>query len=89
MQTAYSWTPYSDSTSTYSTRSHIIRRPHHKPGRTAGSKGKGEGVSVETKSLANVCSKLAKEHSLQENDVLTTETIHFLSLMDIEGRHMK
>jgi hypothetical protein len=72
MQPAYSWTAYSDATSTT-------------PGRTAGGKGKGEGVSVETKSLTNVRSKLAKEHGLQENDVLTTETIHFLSLMDMEG----
>lgn len=30
--------------------------------------------------------KLAKEHVLHENDVLATETIHFLSLIDIEDR---
>jgi bloom syndrome protein len=33
-----------------------------------------------------VWEKLAKEHVLHGNDVLATETIHFLSLVDIEDR---
>jgi hypothetical protein len=30
-------------------------------------------------------SQLAEEHVLHENEVLATETLHFLSLMDIQG----
>ncbi|KAG1754155.1 P-loop containing nucleoside triphosphate hydrolase protein [Suillus lakei] len=39
--------------------------------------------------MTAVREKLAKEHVLHGNDVLATETIHFLSLMDIESGHLK
>jgi hypothetical protein len=63
--------------------------PLYKDNEAAVGKGKGEGTSVETKSLADLHSKLAKEHVLQGNDVLATETIHFLSLIDIEEQSVQ